>query len=128
MKSNPIRQGIKSTLIAFTLLCSNVAIASDIQMRAMISTNYPKAVTNGTVRKLVEYILHGTEYRLYLGNNAPGDANDIVIQRLQPQTSGVMMTRMDALLMAIGEDNAIVVDHNKRYISFTKSVNHHADD
>jgi len=123
-----MRKAIAIVIFTFTFLLSGVSIASDIQMRSMISTNYPKAVTNGSVRKLVDYILHGTEYRLYLGQNAPQDAKDIVNQRLQSQTGGVMMTRMDALLMAIGEDNSIVVDHNQKYVSFTQSVKRHADD
>lgn len=118
---------IRITLMVLVLFGSSFAIASDIQMRSMISTNYPKAVSNGSVRKLVDYILHGTEYRIYLGKNAPDDAKDILLQPLPPQQSSVMMTRLDALLKAIGDDNAIVIDHNKKYISFTKSVNRHAN-
>lgn len=108
------------------LLCVWPVIASDIQMRSMISTNYPVAVTT-TVRTLVEYILHGTEYRIYLGKNAPRDANAVLSQPLPPQQSNVMMTRMDAILMAIGADSAMVIDHDQQLISFTKGVQRDAN-
>lgn len=85
----------------------------------MIRTVYPEELR--TVSDLVQFILEGTEYKLYRGLNAPHDARAILRQKIPYQRKQVLMTRANALLMAVGEKNSIVVDHDNKLISVTRS-------
>lgn len=106
-------------LLLITPLCS--VHASDTQLKTMVRTVYPQNVAKSSVHRLVEYILEGTGYRVYAGKNAPDDARSILSDKPGYQRPNVLMTRIDAILMAIGEDNSIVVDYDKKLISVTRN-------
>lgn len=111
----------KKILFIF-LLCPLCAVhASDSQMKTMIRTIYPQHIEKSSVHQLVKYILDGTDYRLYLGKNSPNDARRILSKAPDYQRPNVLMTRYDAILMAIGAENSIVVDHHKKLISVTRN-------
>jgi len=114
---------VKKTFIIFILLSPLCAVhASQNELKTLIRTVYPDGIT--TVRALVGYIVEGTEYKIYTGRNAPTDARSILAKRIPYQRPNILMTRTDAILMAIGDKNAIVVDHDKKLISFTRSPLH----
>lgn len=105
--------------LLITPLCS--VHASDTQLKTMVRTVYPQNVAKSSVHRLVEYILEGTGYRVYAGKNAPDDARSILSDKPGYQRPNVLMTRIDAILMAIGEDSSIVVDYDKKLISVTRN-------
>ncbi len=110
-------------LLVRSLVCIGLSLpvisqAEDIQLKAMIRTVYPSQVMGSKV-ELLDYILKGSGYKIYSGNHAPQDANSILIEKPTVQKK-VLMSRLDAMLMAIGEANALVVDHNHKMISVTR--------
>lgn len=95
--------------------------ASSYQLKTMIRTVYPERLIKSSVDDLIRYILVGTDYALYDGVNAPSDARKILSQRPGYQRKRVLMTRIDAILMAIGEGNSLIVDHENKLISVTRN-------
>lgn len=113
---------VKNLLFIFLVLTPLCSVhASDTQLKTMVRTIYPENVAKSTVHRLMEYILEGTEYRVYAGKNAPDDARSILADKPGYQRRNVLMTRIDAILMAIGEENSIVVDYDKKLISVTRN-------
>lgn len=111
---------VKKMLLAILLLgFSSSVFASSKDLKVMIRTVYPEHLS--TVNELMQFILEGTGYRIYAGKNAPSDARDILRQKISFQKKGFLMTRTNALLMAIGEKNSIVVDYDNKLISVTRS-------
>lgn len=105
--------------LAFAPLCA--VQASDLQLKTMIRTVYPESVAKSSVDDLINYILAGTDYRLYVGINAPTDARAILAKRPGYQRKRVLMTRIDAILVAIGDGNSLIVDHENKLISVTRN-------
>lgn len=98
--------------------------ASDIALKSMIRTVYPETILQfGDKHELFKYILEGTNYKVYVGKNAPDDAREILSEKIGFQIKGKLTTKYDALLMAAGEDNSIVVDTRNKLISVTRSPN-----
>lgn len=113
---------VKKLLFIF-LVCAPLCSvhASDTQLKTMVRTTYPEYIAKSTVHRLMEYILEGTEYRVYSGKHSPDDARRILSDKPGYQRRNVLMTRIDAILMAIGEDNSIVVDYDQKLISVTRN-------
>ena len=108
------------TLICFCFVLPFSAQAKEVQLKTMVRTTYPQNILASSVDELVRYILEGTEYRLYAGKNSPNDAKRILVKKSEYQKPGILMSRLDALLMAVGEQNSIIIDHDNKLISVTR--------
>lgn len=106
-------------LLAFSPLC--YLNASESQLKTMIRTFYPEHIRNSSVEVLMSYILEGTEYKIYSGANAPNDSYRILSQQPGYQKIGLLMSRIDAMLIAVGDENSIVVDHKNKLVSVTRN-------
>jgi len=102
------------------LMLPGLCLASDAHLKTMVRTTYPADIANSSKAQLLDYILEGTGYKVYLGKNAPPDARLIAAQNVNYQRPGMLMSRVDAMLMAIGEQNSLVVDHDNKLISITR--------
>lgn len=109
----------KMLLVIVLLGSSSGAFAKSNDLKVMVRTIYPQHLS--TVNDLMQFILEGTGYRVYVGKNAPEDARDILRQKIPYQRKGVLMSRANALLMAIGDENSIVVDYDNKLVSVTRS-------
>lgn len=113
-----------TSLARFFMFCAFLApicgYANEAALKTMVRTTYPSGIAASTKGHLLAYILEGTGYKVYLGRNAPPDARSITSQTLSYQRSGMLMTRVDAMLMAIGEQNSLVIDHDNKLISVTR--------
>lgn len=111
----------KLFLTVLLILPFTTVQAKPNELKTMIRTVYPDYVLNSTVYGLVSYILEGTDYRVYAGKNAPFDARKILAKPPPHQRANMLVSRIDALLMAVGDQYSIVVDHNKKLVSFTRN-------
>lgn len=98
---------------------SSINYAGDFALKSYVRTVYPENIRSK--RDLINYIIEGTGYQLYFGENAPRDSRYILSQTPDYQRYGVLMSRTDALLMAVGDKNSILIDHSNKYISVTRS-------
>ena len=110
-------------LLVRSLACIGLCLpvvthADDVQLQAMIRTVYPAQVMQSKV-ELLDYILEGSGYRMFSGTHAPQDAKSILIEKPTVQKK-VLMSRLDAMLRAIGDENVLVVDHDHKIISVTR--------
>jgi len=108
-------------LLIFLLLTPSVN-ANTHDLKVMIRTDYPRHLSS--IQDLMLYILDGTEYQLYIGMNAPDDSLDILRKKIPYQRSHVLMSRKDALLMAVGEQHALIIDRDNYLISVTKVMDY----
>ncbi len=94
--------------------------ASEYELDTLVRTNYPATVMDKKI-SLFKYILEGTSYTIYVGPHAPEDAKHILSKRPPKQHSGRLTSRYDALLLAVGRGNSLVVDHENKLISVTEN-------
>lgn len=86
---------------------------------AYVRTTYPTDVKN--VRSAVTWLLEDTNWAIQqVAGYAPADANAILAQSIDPIAQlPRTMSRLDAIQILIGANNAIVLDRNHRLITFT---------
>ena len=108
------------TKLVIILSLFNIAPAKSAHepLKTMIRTVYPVEIKQ--VDELIGYILEGTEYKLYRGAKAPYDAEYILKKKIPYQRKTLLMTRMNALLMAVGDKHSIIVDEHLKLISVTR--------
>tara|TARA_R110001592_G_scaffold182549_1_gene425855 strand:+ start:12493 stop:12870 length:378 start_codon:yes stop_codon:yes gene_type:complete len=117
---SPATKVLLSTFFLILSVKSSDLYASDLN--AYVRTNYPANIR--TVGQLAEYIIDGTGYKIYNGKNAPDDASSILHNTLPHQPSGLVLSRKDALLIAIGQKNSLVVDYENKLVSMTRNPHH----
>lgn len=107
--------------LLFSPLCSIEASALDTELKTMVRTVYPQNVSKSSIHRLIEYIIEGTDYRVYAGKNSPDDARRILSDKPGYQRQNVLMSRIDAILMAIGEKHSVIIDDENKLISVTRN-------
>ncbi|NRA71957.1 MAG: hypothetical protein HRU24_13125 [Gammaproteobacteria bacterium] len=112
----------KLSLIFLLSSLINTASAQINELKFMVRTVYPDELSN--VKELIEYIVEGTGYRVYIGRNSPDDAKAILLAKIGFQRKNLLMSKTDALLMAIGNKNTLVIDYDNKLISATRSPNY----
>ncbi|MCK5665820.1 MAG: hypothetical protein KAI17_20170 [Thiotrichaceae bacterium] len=109
----------KGIVLILLLLSQGVFAGSYNNLKMQIRTIYPEEITS--IEKALIYLLEPTGYELALYPlmaTAPQESGVIVAQALSPlaRTRRVMSIEK-ALLQVIGNENALVVDHEHKLIS-----------
>lgn len=117
-----INKLLLTVFLSFSVFVSAAFAGDNHQLDSYIRTVYPKDIKSK--RDLVTYILEGTDYKLYYGPNSPADSRFILSQSPDYQRERVLASRYDALLMAVGDDYSLIVDHVNKYVSVTRSPNY----
>lgn len=106
------------TIGLFSIVTASAAINP---LNAQIRTVFPESVK--TVHQYIDYILDGSGYTFYQGENAPKAAKRVGAGTPKGLiVSDVIMSRKDAILMIIGEAYSLVIDHANNQVSIARNV------
>ncbi|MGP4944087.1 hypothetical protein [Pseudoalteromonas nigrifaciens] len=106
------------TIAAFLILLSFNSLALD-SLELKVRTSFPQDAKK--VSDAVEYILEPIGYELTIFNQYTPKAASIANKPITPMNKEVRtMAIYDAIQSLIGVNNAILVDHENKLISFTE--------
>ena len=93
------------------------AFAYDNPFRIRVRASYPLGMR--TVEQGANYLLDTIDYRLILHPPAPAEARRIAGMSIGPlaRTGGIVPLE-EALLLLVGENNQVVVDHEHKLVTF----------
>lgn len=112
---NNVRK-LSAALLLFFAATTNAEVDP---LSVYVRTIYPQDTR--TVIDAVEYILEPIGYQIVLDSPAPLDARELASKRIEPIAKlPRTMSIADAILVLIGTENYLIVDHKHKLVSFTK--------
>lgn len=101
------------------VLCSSIAAAYTNPFRVRVRTSYPLQVR--TVGQAANHLLAAIDYKVIYNLPAPQEAREIGRMGIGPLArTGEVMPMEDALLLLVGEQNCVVVDHEHSLVTFER--------
>lgn len=111
-------------ILVFLLSFSFASFASPTYNELHIGTRLSFDPRIRTVKQACEWVLRPTGYKLVVSHPAPFDALEIARSPMSPLVQdqlGRAVSIEEALLLVIGSDNRLVVDHKNKLVSFERS-------
>ena len=106
-------------LLILLSLASYVAADYANPFRVRVRASYPQGMK--TVGQAANHLLETIDYRVIVGAPAPLEAREISRMGIGPLArTGAIMPLEDALLLLVGDQNRVVVDHEHRLVTFEK--------
>ena len=87
--------------------------------KIQVRLHFPEEVIS--IGDAVYYLLEPCDYKLVVDGEAPKDSLEIGLEAIPAAAKrGQVLTLKNALLLVIGEDKRLVVDHQHKLISFER--------